>query len=457
MAMSQLDLPAPLRLRGPDVAGRFYPDAPAALSAALDAACAQARTGWTAPFKAIIAPHAGLRFSGAVAASAYRALSHCSSIRRVVILAPAHRCGFTGIAAPAAEVFATPLGQFGVDGDGLRRALAGPDVAVREEAFEGEHAIEMQLVLLARRMPQARILPLLIGATTPASIAGLLDRVWGGPDTLIVVSSDLSHFQSAEAAAAFDCATAAAIERLDFACDQPDRACGHRAIAGLLDVARRRDLRAVRLDLRSSADAGGDRQSVVGYPAFGFAPARDTETPGEMRTPLRQVARAAIAAALQTGRAPPIDVASFPLPLQTHAATFVTLMLDAALRGCVGSLAPHRALITDVGANAVAAAIADPRFAPLSADELARIDIKVSILSHPRPIPAETAAALAMRLEVGREGLMLQSGNRRATFLPEVWAQIPNPEDFVSALQAKAGLADWPADVQAWRFVTETF
>jgi MEMO1 family protein len=455
--MSQIAPLAPVRLRGPDVAGRFYPEAPAALSAALEAACAQARTGWTSPFKAIIAPHAGLRFSGAVAASAYRALSHCSDIRRVVILAPAHRLGFAGIAAPAAEAFATPLGRFGVDGDGLRRALAGPDVAVREAAFSGEHAIEMQLVFLARRMPQVRILPLLVGAAAPSAIAGLLDRVRGGPDTLLVLSSDLSHFQPADAGAAFDSATAAAIERLDFESDQPDRACGHRAIAGLMDVARRRDLRAVRLDLRSSADAGGDRKSVVGYPAFGFAPARDLETPDDVRITLRQVARAAIAAALRAGRAPPIDVASFPPPLQTQVATFVTLTLDGALRGCIGSLAPQRALIADVANNAVAAAIADPRFAPLSADELARIEIKVSILSHPRPLPAETVAALAGRLEVGREGLILQSGGQRATFLPQVWAQIPNPEEFVSALQAKAGWTDWPADLQAWRFVTETF
>lgn len=455
--MSQIAALPALRRRGPDVAGRFYPAGPAALSAALDRACADARTDWSAPFKAIIAPHAGLDYSGAVAASAYRALTHCADIRRVVILAPAHRHDVAGIAAPAADAFATPLGDFGIDGNGLRRALAGPDVAVEDGAFDGEHAIEMQLVFLARRIPQARILPLLIGDAPAASVARLLDRVWGGADTLVVVSSDLSHFLPAEVAAPFDAATAAQIERLELGEDQPERACGGRAIAALLDVARRRDLRAVRLDLRSSADAGGDPASVVGYPAFGFLPTREAQTPAHLRAELHHIARAAIAAAVQTGRAPMVDVGSFPPPLQGQAASFVTLTLDGALRGCIGAVRPQRAMIADVADHAVRAAIADPRFAPLAPGELARLEIKISILSYPRPVPAESAAHLAARLEAGRDGLILSSAGAGATFLPQVWDQIPNPDDFVAALQAKAGWRDWPADAAAFRFTAETF
>lgn len=455
----QTDPTRTLKVRAPSVAGAFYPAQQAELLAMLGAAREQARVHWPAPYKILISAHAGLRFSGPIAASAYASCSHLDSITRAVIFCPAHRVGFKGVAAPSADAFSTPAGDLKIDASWRERALSCAGVSIFDAAFTGEHAIETQLIFLAHLSPRVEILPLIVGECDHDTLTRIVDKVYGGDETLIVISSDLSHYHAQAQARAMDADTIAAIERLDASKLNGQRACGWRAISAVIDVARRRDLRAVRLDVRTSGDTTGAHDRVVGYPAMGLLPARQARMPDTLSNELLRVARQSLASGLRRKTPPAVKVETFAQPLQSHAATFVTLTLDQRLRGCIGSMAPHRALVADVAHNAFKAGFADPRFAPMSQAEIERAEVSISILSHPRLTPAEGADALAKRIEPEKDGLILRSGDKQALFLPQVWKSIHDPAQFIAQLARKAGLdpaMPWPEDMRAWRFVTET-
>jgi hypothetical protein len=257
------------------VAGLFYPADPARLRAEVSELLAEAARAAPAcgrP-KALIAPHAGYAYSGAVAAAAFAALGEgaAPAIRRVVMIGPSHHAAFRGIAAPTAEAFATPLGRVPVD----REALSGLSdlrfVGPADGPHAPEHALEVELPFLQLRLGAFAAVPLLVGEAAPEEVAEVLRRLWGGPETLVVVSSDLSHFHDHRTARRRDAATATAIERGDWGGLGPGDACGFLAIAGLLVEAARRGLVSRRLALRNSGDAAaGSHERVVGYGAWAF-------------------------------------------------------------------------------------------------------------------------------------------------------------------------------------------
>jgi hypothetical protein len=252
-------------------AGLFYPGEPARLRAAIAGFMAAAGTTVGLAPKAIIAPHAGYVFSGPVAASAFAALASVrGQIRRVVLLGPAHYVAFRGLATSGVSAFATPLGQVPVDGDLTARATAGFRVQDLPAAHRPEHCLEVELPFLQTVLAGFTIMPLLVGEAGDAEVADVLDMLWGGPETLVVVSSDLSHYHDYAAARELDAETAAAIVALEAGRIDGARACGWKPIRGLLQVARRRGLRCHQLDLRNSGDTAGPRDRVVGYGAFAF-------------------------------------------------------------------------------------------------------------------------------------------------------------------------------------------
>jgi hypothetical protein len=254
----------------PNVAGLFYPAEPERLMHTLDEMLGSARVRVEAPPKAVIAPHAGYVYSGPVAASAYAALRPLAGrIERVVVLAPAHRVPFRGIAAPTAEAFRTPLGDIPVDSEAIEAATRLPGVGYLDEAFEGEHALEVQLPFLQRVLGDFRLVPFIVGDAAPETVAKLLDTLWGGDETLIVISSDLSHYHDYATARRLDERTTARIEALDLNIGHED-ACGSHPIRGLLLAAREHGLHAETLDLRNSGDTAGPKDRVVGYGAYVF-------------------------------------------------------------------------------------------------------------------------------------------------------------------------------------------
>ena len=260
-------------VRKPAVAGMFYPEEADALREAIAACFAGARTGpEAAPSKhpkALIAPHAGYVYSGPVAASAYARLAPLKgTVTRVVLLGPSHRVGFRGIALPGVEVFQTPLGAVPVDRDAIAAIANLAGVVELPAAHAAEHSIEVHLPFLQTVLGEFTLIPLVVGDAVPADVEAVLEALWGGPETLIVVSSDLSHYHSYEAARRLDAATSAAIE----ACDETrlgwDDACGRIPVGGLLRSARRRGLDVRAVDLRNSGDTAGPRDRVVGYGAY---------------------------------------------------------------------------------------------------------------------------------------------------------------------------------------------
>lgn len=448
-------------VRAPEVAGRFYPNGHNACVDLLESCLAGARPAGGVDPKVLVAPHAGWVFSGPIAGTAYASLrSRAERIRRVVLLGPAHRVAFRGIATTSADAWATPLGTLPVDWGALHDVLAIPGVAVADAAFAEEHSLEVHAPFIQHLFPQAGIVPLLVGDAPMPLVSDVVGRLWGGPETLILVSSDLSHFHDHETAGRLDAETAGWIETL-----RPEKlsgqgACGHRALAGVLDQAQRRDLRVTTFDLRTSADTRGNPERVVGYGAFAMEYAHAARLPEPDRRRLIEAARFGVRFGIEHGRAPRVQLGTGLSPtLTARRACFVTLVLDGQLRGCIGSMAAHRPLLPDVVDNAWKAAFGDHRFPALTAEELDRLSVSVSILSTPRPMAFADETDLIRQVRPDVDGLIMQDGDRRGIFLPSVWAGMPKAETFVAHLKHKAGLSadHWSETLQVFRYTTESF
>jgi AmmeMemoRadiSam system protein B len=259
-------------IRAPAVAGTFYPADPGRLRAMVEGSLVEAGVSARPGPKAIIAPHAGYVYSGGVAAAAFAALgAELAQIRRVVVIGPAHFVAIRGIAIPTFDAFRTPFGEIELDRAALATIEDRSSVRRTDAPHVPDHALEVELPFLQTVLGEFALVPVLVGDARPAEVADVLAGLWGGAETLIVISSDLSHFHPYAAAQRLDEATARAIEALDETGLGPEAACGHLPIAGLLIEARRHGLRAERLDLRNSGDTAGARDSVVGYGAWAFS------------------------------------------------------------------------------------------------------------------------------------------------------------------------------------------
>lgn len=254
------------------VAGLFYPADPVLLAAEVGSLLRAASPGnfLGVSLKALIVPHAGYVYSGPIAATAYAALAPVASrIRRVVLLGPAHRVAVQGLALPAVEAFETPLGNVPLDVAAMQALTRFPQVSIHAAAHEREHALEVQLPFLQSVLGEFTLLPLLVGSATAGQVAEVLEAVWGNDDTLIVISSDLSHYLPSSVARNLDSRSAQSILQLQGGLDHA-QACGATPVNALLLAARRHHLTPHLLDLRNSGDTAGSRDAVVGYAAFAF-------------------------------------------------------------------------------------------------------------------------------------------------------------------------------------------
>jgi len=259
-----------LSTRAPAVAGLFYPGVAASLSHSIRRMLEDANPASDTAPKALIAPHAGYIYSGPIAASAYALLAPARDIiERVVLLGPTHRVAVRGLALPCVSHFTTPLGPVSVDTSARETLRHLPQVVLDDAAHAQEHSLEVHLPFLQTILTNFELVPLAVGHADAAEVAAVLDTLWGGPETLIVVSSDLSHYHSYQEAMTMDSATADAILELRTDIDH-EQACGATPVCGLALIARRRHLRPRLLDLRSSGDTAGDKTRVVGYGAFAF-------------------------------------------------------------------------------------------------------------------------------------------------------------------------------------------
>ena len=452
-------------VRPPAAAGSFYPADESELRHSITACLGDtpAGTAKIAPPKALIAPHAGYVYSGAIAGTAYARLlsSDCRPIRRVVLMGPAHRVAVEGIALSEATEFATPLGRVAVAVEARSTLLGLPGVEITDVPHELDHALEVQLPFLQHVLPHPfEIVPLLVGNASAAAVDGVLEALWGGRETLIVVSSDLSHFLPYDEGRRTDTATSRAIEKLAPDEIAPTQACGRIPIQALLAQARRRGLASTTLDLRSSGDTSGNRDQVVGYGAYIFTEESPTGAlSGRQRDQLLTICHQSLSHAVTHGTPLPLSVADFEPPLTAHRATFVTLRIEGELRGCMGSSEAVRPLVEDVAHNAYAAGFLDPRFPALAATEIDSLDFHISVLSELQEMSFSSEEDLLRQVRPGIDGLLIQGEHRRGTLLPSVWDMLGEPRRFLRELKAKAGLAPdyWSDSLRVFRYTTESF
>ena len=406
--------------------------------------------------KALIVPHAGYIYSGAIAAHAYDELAAArGTIKRVVLFGPAHYVAGRGLALPECEAFDTPLGRIPLDEAGIA-ALADLKQVVRSAAAHAqEHSLEVQLPFLQKMLGDFTLVPIAAGAALTEELVEVIERLWGGPETLIVISTDLSHYHAYDEARRVDGAT---LERIAaFSADlNYEEACGATALNGLLQLAQRKKLSIRLLAAANSGDTAGGKDRVVGYASFALYEG-DTIGADDAGRTLIEIAKGSIANGLGLSSVP-AKRNHLPWLLQPGA-SFVTLTMDGALRGCMGSLSIARPIGEDVASNARAAAFQDPRFPKLKRDEWPRCRVEVSLLSAPKPIAFGDEAELLALIRAGEDGLILEAEGKRATYLPQVWGVLTDKRQFLDELKKKAGL---PADTRlarckVWRYRVRKF
>lgn len=454
-------------IRQPAVAGTFYPANPDILQHELATFMSVAATRIQASTlvpKAIIGPHAGYVYSGPVAASAYaRLIPARGKISRVVLIGPSHHVAYRGLAVDTVDAWDTPLGRVPLDTEAIARLRQLPMVGTLDAAYAREHSLEVHVPFLQHVLGEFKLVPIVAGDAPPEAVAAVFDALWGGAETLFVVSTDLSHYLDYATCQRTDARTATAIEH--FALDQIDvnDACGRVPTRGLLLAAKQRGMTIERLDLRNSGDTAGPKDRVVGYGAWVLTEGRPAETTDDAERAaveavgpaMHQLVRQSIACGLTTGK--PAEVAvdgNLPPLLSAPGAAFVTLRLDGQLRGCIGSATAWRPLAVDVAQHAFNAAFRDTRFMPLRADEAPRLELSVSVLTPPVQMRFRDEADLLAQLRPGIDGLIIEDDGKRSLFLPSVWADVPDARQFLGHLKVKAGMTAnyFSARFQASRF-----
>lgn len=259
------------QIRQPAVAGMFYPADKQSLKDDIHRYLNRANLEQKSNPKAIVVPHAGYIYSGPVAASAYKQLiAFKEKIKRVVLLGPSHRVAFSGLAVPEADTFNTPLGNIPIDQKAIQQLSDLPQVIASDQAHRDEHSLEVQLPFLQEVLGEFSLVPLVVGDAERHEVAEVINRLWGDEHTLIVISTDLSHYHEYNEAQQLDRATSDAIENLKPDLIGYEDACGRNGLLGMMTVAEEKGLSAEQLDLRNSGDTAGDKSRVVGYGAYAF-------------------------------------------------------------------------------------------------------------------------------------------------------------------------------------------
>lgn len=440
--------------------GGFFPADPEQLSQSVTSfleTAASRRSVRDAVPLAIIAPHAGYRFSGQIAGFAYDTIRNHPA-KTVVILSPSHRHAFDGISVPDWGGYQVGNSVAEIDNALRTELLKSGQVIVENAAHENEHGCETQLPFITGR----KILPIVTGHTSPAQVSRVINTIHSrlGNDVLFVVSSDLSHFHDDAKAQVLDARAAEFIETFRPDLIDSKLACGHMPIRGFLGSDIAKVSHPVRLAMTNSGAITGDKSRVVGYGAWAFYHAGDEVINDVNRAVLLRAARQTLISYLRKGREPEVNLNSFVTPLQGHMASFVTLTKKGRLRGCIGSLAPHQPLILDVIRNAIKAGTKDPRFNPITSEaELADLRLKIAILTRPTPMTFTSQEDVLAQMRPNVSGMILQHENNRGTFLPMVWESLTTPEAFLNGLKVKAGLKPdfWADDVRISHYYAESF
>jgi AmmeMemoRadiSam system protein B/AmmeMemoRadiSam system protein A len=407
--------------------------------------------------RSVIVPHAGYIYSGYTANMAYRLLDH-EHLKTIVVIGPSHRIGFKGTSISMYDYFDTPLGTLKIDKELAADLQQRFGLSFVPQAHH-EHSTEVQMPMIKNYIQDVFVLELIYSDEDPQDLAKVITYLHEDPHTAVVISSDLSHFYNIHKANRLDklCMDAVLnnnIEQLHKGCE----ACGKIGIEAMMLAAKALALKPHLLDYRTSADTSGDESSVVGYMSIAFTEDDKKEQKGDV---LLKLARASIAKTVGVASEVNVDdLVSQHSWLKEKGAVFVTLnKKNDQLRGCIGSLEAHRKLYDDVLHNAKSAAVEDPRFQPLSKDEFKDVKVEVSLLTPPVALAYNSVEELREKVKKGLDGVILKHGKYKATFLPQVWDQLPTFDMFFSHLCQKAGLHEQclEAKPQIWLYRVEKY
>lgn len=450
-----------VKVREPAVAGLFYPKDPGELAGQIDAFLNEAQVQPVGELKALICPHAGYPYSGPVAAYAYKLLEgrHYDT---VVVMGPSHYADLRACALPDAGLYRTPLGDVPISDKArllakTRPFALDPPCAVerpgwaaqfprltagRDNAETYEHSVEVEIPFLQKTLASFELVPVICGSIDPAQAARALMPILD-EHTLLIASSDLSHYYTYDEARELDRSCVGAICSLDIAAMENQQACGKMPILVLMNIAKERGWKARLLDWRNSGDTSGDKGRVVGYAAIAFYEPFGDRLGAKERQELLRIARESLRDSASTGRIP--HARPPEADLAEPRGCFVTLTRNGALRGCIGNLSAQGPLYEAVAENARSAALDDPRFTPVTSAEVPGLRIEISVLTESKKLSFSSPDDLLMKLQPGVDGVILRIGNRVATYLPQVWEQLPDKEAFLNSLAEKAGCeaSDW--------------
>ena len=442
-------------------AGSFYPESPDELNNLLES-FKEIQT-FDYKSKAIIVPHAGYVYSGHAAMAAFQ---HLEASENFFIIAPSHHEDFNNIALPEFTYFETPLGNIEVNNKLIAEIAEKFPSIVADEVFENEHSIEVQLPFIQNLfMPhkqnavdfvknlkklgkKIRIIPILVGNCDYRLISDLISTYW--ENSSFIISSDLSHYYTQQQCRQIDTYTATVIEtgRIEFL--EQQQACGLIGIKGLVDFANNNECAMIRAEMYNSGDISSDKDKVVGYGSwFMYEDSRNDFIETYFSKYVLKTAKASIIASINQEEFIPHKI---PAVLTQFGASFVTLKLNGELRGCIGSVYPTKPLILDIIDNAKNAAFQDPRFEPLTVEELEGLEISVSILSAIERIDFKDERDLLSKIHP--HGIILVERDKRAVYLPVVWEQLPDKEIFLNSLKEKAGLPPnyFSKTIEAYKF-----
>jgi MEMO1 family protein len=431
------------KVRPAAVAGLFYPAEPGVLQTTVQGLLDQ-DTGVRVQRKvrALVSPHAGYIYSGVVAAAGYRQVD--PSTKTVFLLGPSHRVPLKNVSLPDVAAYRTPLGEVSV-ADVASKLKDSLLVEPVPSAHEREHSLEVHLPFLQVRLKDFNIVPILTNGADPKALAVAI-APFVGEHTLVVASTDLSHYYAYDTARSLDAVCTGAITRSNFSDMALCQACGKGAVLTLMHLAELKGWEGVLVEYKNSGDTAGDKERVVGYASIAYldrkemSPAMKDELSPRDKEALLRLARSAIRAKLVEGATVERPEPYSPTMLEERGC-FVTLHKNGRLRGCIGSIEPVSPLVECVEENAGSAAFRDPRFSALQKDELSEIDIEVSVLTVPTLLCFEDGEDLKRQLKPLVHGVILSHGSKRSTFLPQVWKQLPDKEAFLQQLCLKGGMS----------------
>ena len=419
-------------IRRPAVAGMFYPNSSHVLDEMISSFLNNSQDLDIENIRGIVSPHAGYIYSGQVAAWGYKQLK--DDYKTIILIGPSHHVGFYGASVPNYTHYETPLGLVKVSPK--TKLLVQEGFISDNRIHDPEHCLEVQLPFLQKVLKDFEIIPIITGQIDPEVLANILIRYIDNK-TLVIASSDLSHYHSYDEAVYLDSFCVNSIPSLNFSGMEKCEACGKIPVLTLMYIAKKLGWKGKALGYANSGDVTGDKTRVVGYTSVIFYSEPERELNREEKMFLLRLARETLEYYLKNQTVPDIKESELTQNLKKVQGCFVTLNKHGNLRGCIGHILPQIPLYQCVIQNSINAALHDMRFQPVSYDELKDIDIEISVLSVPKPLEFQNSEELLKKLQPGKHGVVLYYNGKQSTFLPQVWETIPNKEEFLSHLCLK--------------------